>query len=85
MRELAAAISVGVLGEHVCLDLDYSEDSVADVDLNVVKTESGRYIEIQGTAEQTPFDRDRLIDLLSIADEGIATLLAKQRDVLEIT
>jgi ribonuclease PH len=64
------------------LDLAYEEDSRADVDMNVVKTSDGRYIEIQGTAETTPFDRGRLNDLLDLADAGIAELVALQKQVL---
>lgn len=84
MRELIAAISVGVVDGVVCLDLDYSEDSVADVDFNVVKTESGDYVEIQGTAEQKPFNLNCLHELLSMADVGIDMILQKQKEVLEI-
>jgi ribonuclease PH len=64
------------------LDLAYEEDSKAEVDMNVVKTSDGRYIEIQGTAETTPFGRDRLQALLDLADAGIASLVAIQRQVL---
>ena len=67
---------------RACLDLDYSEDSTADVDFNVVKTESGKYIEIQGTAEHNPFDHNQLQELLAIADEGISQILEKQKLVL---
>jgi ribonuclease PH len=77
-----AAISVGIVGDEPMLDLAYEEDSRADVDMNVVKTSDGRYIEIQGTAETTPFGRERLQQLLDLADAGIASLVALQRQVL---
>jgi ribonuclease PH len=82
MRELVTAVSVGIVEGRACLDLDYSEDSTADVDFNVVKTESGKYIEIQGTAEHNPFDHNQLQELLAIADEGISQILEKQKLVL---
>ena len=77
-----AAISVGIVGDVPMLDLAYEEDSRAEVDMNVVKTSDGRYIEIQGTAETTPFGRDRLQTLLDLADAGIASLVGLQRQVL---
>jgi ribonuclease PH len=77
-----AAISVGIVGDMPMLDLAYEEDSRADVDMNVVKTSDGRYIEIQGTAETTPFGRDRLQTMLDLADAGIASLVAIQREAL---
>ena len=61
------------------LDLDYSEDSTADVDLNIVKTGSGGYVEVQGTAEQEPFDDKQLAGLLKLADKGIKELIALQK------
>jgi ribonuclease PH len=77
-----AAISVGIVDGAPLLDLAYEEDSRADVDMNVIKTSDGRYVEIQGTAETTPFDRDRLYDMLALADVGIAELVAIQKKVL---
>ncbi len=77
-----AAISVGIVDGVPLLDLAYEEDSRADVDMNIVKTSDGRYIEIQGTAETTPFNRDRLGELLTLADDGIAQLVALQKQVL---
>ena len=64
------------------LDLDYSEDSTAEVDMNVVMTGSGRFVEVQGTAEQTPFELAQLDALLRLAQRGIARLLDLQRRVL---
>jgi ribonuclease PH len=77
-----AATSVGVVGGVPMLDLAYEEDSRADVDMNVVKTSDGRFIELQGTAEAEPFARDVLDQLLALADEGIALLIEKQREVV---
>ncbi len=78
-----AAISVGVLGTDELLDLCYEEDSKAAVDMNVIMTDKGRYIEVQGTAEQTPFDRPRLNRLLDIAQVGLDQLFALQNAALE--
>jgi ribonuclease PH len=64
------------------LDLAYDDDSRAEVDMNVVKTGNGRFIEVQGTAETTPFDRAALDTLLNLADEGIRQLIEKQREIV---
>jgi ribonuclease PH len=77
-----AAISVGVVGGQALLDLCYEEDSHASVDMNVVMDDRGRFIEVQGTAEGTPFDRTALNRLLDIAEGGIRELLQKQKDAL---
>ncbi len=77
--EHAAAISVGLVDGVAMLDLDYAEDSVAEVDMNVVMDGHGRFIEVQGTAERTPFDRQRLDTLLGLAEKGVAELVALQR------
>jgi len=78
--DYVAATSVGIVeGKHL-LDLAYTEDSRADVDMNIVKTGSGHYIEVQGTAETTPFGRDALLALLDLADRGIQQLIAIQRE-----
>ncbi|MBZ5638291.1 MAG: ribonuclease PH [Acidobacteriia bacterium] len=77
-----AAISVGIVEGEPALDLDYIEDSAAEVDMNVVRTDDGRYVEIQGTAESTPFRRDRLGELLTLADQGIDRLQERQREAL---
>jgi ribonuclease PH len=77
-----AATSVGVIGGTPMLDLAYEEDSRADVDMNIIKTSDGRFIEVQGTAEAQPFSRAELDALLALADTGIATLIARQRDVV---
>jgi ribonuclease PH len=82
LTEACAAVSVGVIDKVPMLDLAYSEDSRADVDMNVVMTSSGRYVELQGTAEGAAFSRDDLDELLSLAEHGIATLLDHQAELL---
>jgi ribonuclease PH len=77
-----AAVSVGVLGSDVCLDLDYAEDSGADVDMNVVMTGSGSFVEVQGTAEGAVFDRTLLDQMLAVATTGIAELVEAQQRAL---
>ena len=79
LRENVAAISVGIVGGRPLLDLDYAEDSTAEVDMNVVMTGTGAFVEVQGTAEQTPFSKDRLAELLALAERGIDALVALQR------
>jgi ribonuclease PH len=82
LSDPVAAVSVGVVAGVCMLDLDYSEDSTAEVDMNVVMTGSGRFIEVQGTAEGTPFARTELDELLALASGGIASLVATQAAVL---
>ena len=77
-----AAVSVGVVDAMALLDLDYSEDVRAEVDMNVVMTGTGRFVEVQGTAEGPPFSRAELDDLLGLAEHGIATILDAQTSVL---
>ena len=77
-----AATSVGVVEGTPLLDLAYDEDSRAEVDMNVVKTGAGRFIEVQGTAEGPPFERQALDDLLELADAGIRELVALQRSIV---
>jgi ribonuclease PH len=79
-----AAVSVGVVAGEPLLDLDYSEDSTADVDLNVVMTGDGQYVEVQATAERVPFDRARLDGLLDLAAAGIDELAAVQREAIDV-
>lgn len=76
-----AAISMGVVNDVALLDLDYQEDSNAQVDLNLVGCADGRIIEVQGTGEKTPFDRDQLNTLLDMGQQGIERLIALQRNV----
>ncbi|MGC8762126.1 MAG: ribonuclease PH [Acidobacteriota bacterium] len=82
VRRLVAAISVGILRGEKILDLNYEEDSLAEVDMNVVMTDDGRFIEIQGTAEHNPFSKGDLDALLALAAQGIDRLLAFQREAL---
>ena len=77
-----AAVSVGIIGGAAMLDLDYSEDSHAEVDLNVVGTDAGTYVELQGTAEGRPFDREGLERLLALDDAGLGQLFEAQRAAL---
>jgi ribonuclease PH len=82
LTEACAAVSVGIVDGACLLDLDYSEDFRAEVDMNVVMTGSGRFIEVQGTAEGLPFSRSELDELLALAEHGIATLLDEQNAIL---
>jgi ribonuclease PH len=84
MRQLLAAVSVGIVGGVPMLDLDYSEDSQADADCNVVMTEAGWLVEVQATAERKPFSRDELDALLKLAGNGIYELMQMQREALEL-
>lgn len=81
-RQLIASVSVGVVKGTAMLDLEYIEDSTADTDMNVVMTEDGRFIEVQGTAEAEPFDREELDCMLSLAEKGILELNDIQRSTL---
>ncbi len=78
-----AAVSVGVVSGEVLLDLDYSEDSVADVDMNVVMNDEGNFIEVQGTGEGSTFSKVQLVEMIRSAERGIDELLALQKKVLE--
>ena len=82
LSDYVAATSVGVVDGEPLLDLAYDDDSRADVDMNIVKTGDGRFIEVQGTAEAIPFGRDALDTLLDLADLGIRQLVEKQRAIV---
>jgi ribonuclease PH len=82
LKKLVAATSVGVVEDTVLLDLAYEEDSQAEVDMNVVMTEDGGLVEVQATAEQTPFARSRMLEMMDYAARGIDQLLDVQRAVL---
>ena len=82
LSDYVAAISVGIVDGEPLLDLAYDDDSRAEVDMNVVKTGDGRFIEVQGTAEALPFGRDALNALLDLADHGIRQLVDKQRAIV---
>ena len=75
-----AAVSMGMVGGELLLDLDYKEDSRAQVDMNLVGTADGRIIEVQGTGEKSPFDRAQMNELLDMGQAGIAELVQLQRE-----
>jgi ribonuclease PH len=82
ITDYVAAVSVGKVGDGILLDLNYQEDSAAQVDMNIVKTGRGRFIEVQGTAEGAPFSEDEMKELMAAADRGIHALVALQRKTL---
>jgi ribonuclease PH len=82
LSDYVAATSVGIVDAEALLDLAYEDDSRAEVDMNIVKTGDGRFIEVQGTAEAIPFGRDALDALLDLADHGIRQLVDKQRAIV---
>ena len=82
IRDFVAAVSVGIVKGKKVMDLDYDEDSSADVDMNIIRTGSGRFVEIQGTAESSPFDDKQLSGLLALADNGIKELIAIQKKAI---
>lgn len=82
LKQLVAAVSVGIYKGNLMLDLDYSEDSEADTDMNVVMTEDGNFIEIQGTAERSTFTQSELISMLDLAKTGMQQLFKAQRESL---
>jgi ribonuclease PH len=84
VKRRVAAVSVGIVGGVACLDLDYPEDVRADVDMNVVMSSEGRFVEVQGTGEHGTFGRDQLDGLLSLAVAGIGELDASQRAALGV-
>ncbi len=82
MRELVGSVSVGIISDFPLLDLSYEEDFRADVDMNVIMTESGRFIEVQGTAEGEPFSRDDLDTFLELGEKGIKDIIRIQKESL---
>jgi ribonuclease PH len=84
LKQMIAAVSVGIYQGTAVLDLDYAEDSNAETDMNVIMTEQGGFIEVQGTAEGEPYSRDELDQLLQLADTGIQELIVKQRAALAL-
>ncbi len=82
LRSAVAATSVGIVNGEMLLDLCYEEDSKAEVDMNVVMTAGGEFIEIQGTAERKPFTKEKMDKLLSLAQKGIEDLFAMQRKLV---
>jgi ribonuclease PH len=84
LRDVVAATSVGIVGGVPMLDLCYEEDSTADVDMNVVMTGSGRFIEVQATAEHTPFDDAQMADLIALARVGITRIIDIQKKAVGV-
>jgi len=82
IRDYVAAISVGIVKDTLFLDLCYEEDSTAEVDMNIVMTASGKFIEIQGTAERNPFSKEQMDSMLSLAKKGIEDLFTVQRKLV---
>ena len=85
LKDYAAGVSVGIVEERAVLDLCYLEDAQAEVDMNVVMSGGGKYIEAQGTAEKDPFSPEQLQEMLALAGQGISQLIEKQREVLDLT
>ena len=84
LRDYLAAVSVGIVKHEAMLDLCYEEDSKAEVDMNVVMTGAGKFVEVQATAEQELFDDDKMAELTKLAKGGIAELIAVQRGLLQL-
>ncbi|MGK0499170.1 MAG: ribonuclease PH [Oceanicoccus sp.] len=82
LKQMIAAISVGIYNGEAVLDLDYPEDSNAETDMNVIMTEQGGFIEVQGTAEGEPYSRDELQQMLALAEQGIMELIERQKQAL---
>ncbi len=83
LRHLVAGVSVGIVGGKMLLDLDYSEDSCADLDMNIIETDRGELVEVQAGAERNPFSRQELLSMLKLADRGIARLVQVQKEALK--
>ena len=84
IRSFVAATSVGVVNEEKLLDLCYEEDSNAKVDMNIIMTNEGGVVEIQGTGEESPFNRNELNELLDLGEKGIKQMIQAQKDVLKM-
>lgn len=82
VKDFLAAISVGLIGDRVILDLCYEEDSKAVVDMNIVMTGAGHFVEVQGTGEQHPFTKDQMAAMLSLGEQGVNQLIELQKDIL---
>ncbi|PZE19941.1 ribonuclease PH [Paenibacillus xerothermodurans] len=82
INDFLGSVSVGVVGDTACLDLNYEEDSRAKVDMNVVMTGTGKFVEVQGTGEDAPFSRRELDELLELAESGIQSMIRQQEAVL---
>ncbi|MBR2034082.1 MAG: ribonuclease PH [Alphaproteobacteria bacterium] len=84
IKEFVAAVSCDIYNDEAILDVDYEEDSNSQVDMNFVMTESGKLVEIQGTAEGEPFDEDQFNQMLTLGKQGIREIIAKQKEVLGV-
>ena len=84
IRKFLCATSVGIVGDQKLLDLCYEEDSTARVDMNVIGTDEGEFVEIQGTGEEAPFNRKELNELLDLAEKGIKQMIAIQKECLKM-
>ncbi|MBN1474756.1 MAG: ribonuclease PH [Syntrophaceae bacterium] len=82
LKDYVSAISVGIIENQILLDLEYAEDSKADVDMNFVMTGSGKFIEVQGTAEQVPFDKKQMDEMVFLAAQGIENLISLQKKIV---
>ena len=83
LRHLVAGVSVGLVGGRALLDLDYAEDSRAELDMNVIETDRGELVEVQAGAEKNPFSRKELLGLLRMADRGVARIIKAQKEALK--
>src|SRR5699024_10505357 len=81
LKNYVAAVSVGVVNEECLLDLCYQEDSNAKIDMNVIMTDAGEYVEVQGTGEESPFTKEELSILLQLGEKGVMKLIQKQKEV----
>ncbi len=84
LKSFLAAVSVGLVEGEVLLDLNYPEDSNCQVDMNIVMTEEGELVEIQGTGEENPFSREQMNDMLNLAEKGIKELISYQKQILKV-
>lgn len=82
ITDFLASVSVGVVGGQSLLDLNYEEDSKAKVDMNLVMTGNGKFVEVQGTGEESPFSREELNELLQLGEQGIREIIVKQKEIL---
>jgi ribonuclease PH len=82
VNDYVSAVSVGIIDNQILLDLEYAEDSKADVDMNFVMTGSGKFVEVQGTAEHVPFDKKQMDEMTSLAEKGIEELIALQKKIV---
>ncbi len=82
VSDFLSAISVGIIDNQVLLDLEYEEDSRADVDMNFVMTGSGLFIEVQGTAERVPFNKEQMAQMTDMASSGIRQIIERQKEIV---